>query len=346
MQRTQLFGALFASTLLALAPQAQGGTCDFQIIQAESNFSFSGTTSLGAIVGTPPNFQLSGNLLIDLAAEGSPISTGKLVSGDALVVGGLHAEVPNPFPFFPPLASIDVTNLHLSPASNPFNGVGNTFGTDVTVTTISGSADVVPLVGDPSTLDLTGAVSEPTASAGSITQIGSVVRVTVPVNLTLDFEDVASGVTGTINLVGSLVASHDLADGCNTSLFTTDAPISLGLGGGSTFLLDSGVSNANEFYWIFGSVTGTSPGIALGSVTLPLNFDAFFNLTLTRPGAGVFTNLLGFLDASGQQVAGFGIPAGLDPALAGLVINFAYAAGPVIGTTDFASNPITVVLGS
>ena len=345
MQPIHFFGALVASTLLSFTAQAQGGSCDFQISQSESNFTFGGTTSLGPIVGMPPSFQLSGNLLVDLATEGNPISTGKVVSGDALVVGGLHAEIPNPFPFFPPLASIDITNLHLSPASDPFNGVGNMFAADVTVTTLSGTADVVPLTGSPSTVDLTGAVSSPAPSSGSVQQMGSLVRITIPVDLMLMFDDPASGVTGTINLVGSMVATHDLADGCSASLFTTDAPLSLALGGSSTFLLDSGVSNANDFYWIFGSVTGTSPGTSLGAVTLPLNFDTFFNLTLTRPGAGVFTNLLGFLDAAGQQTAGFSIPAGVDPTLAGLVINFAYAAGPVVGVSDFASNPITVVLG-
>ena len=337
--------ALLASVLLVLPAGAQSGPCPFTINQGESSFSFSGTTSLGAVVGDPSTFQLSGSLMVDLAKEGNPVSTAKLVSGDALVVGGLHAFVPNPLPFLPPLASIDITNLRFSPTSNPFQGtVGGPFSTDVVVTAISGIADVVPLVGTPSMVDLTGTSSAPTVSAGLVQQAGSTLRVRVPVDLMIDVSDPASGVTGMINLVGTLVADHDLTNTCSTSLFATRDPIQLSLGGTSDFYVDAGPSRAGHFYWLLASVTGTSPGIPVGGVVLPINFDPITNITIKQPGAFFFNKLRGFLDGSGQALAGFTLPVVNDPTLYGVEINFAYVLGPVPGVVDFASNAISVFL--
>jgi len=345
MQRLRLCVTLLYTALLALPTQAQDGSCPFTINQAESNFTFSGTTSLGPIVGTPPSFQLSGTLLVDLAKEGNPISTAKLVSGDALVVGGLHAVVPNPLPFLPPLATIDITNLRLSPTSNPFLGTaGGTFTTDVIVTALSGTADTVPLLGDPTSTDLTGTPSAATMSSGLVIQNGNNLRVRVPVDLSIDVSDPVSGVTGLINLVGTLVADHDLTDSCNTSLFASRDPIQLSLGGTSNFFLDAGASNAGDFYWLLASVSGTSPGIPIGGVTLPINFDLITNITIKQPGAFFFNNLRGFLDGSGQALAGFTLPIVNDPTLFGVEINFAYVLGPVPGVVDFASNAISVIL--
>ena len=345
MHRLKLCAALLSSALLALPSNAQTGSCQFAINQAESNFTFSGTTSLGAIVGNPADFKLAGTLVVDLAKEGNPISTAKIVSGDALVVGGLHAIVPNPFPFLPPLATIDITNLRLSPTSNPFLGTaGGTFMTDVIVTALSGTADTVPLAGTPTTTDLTGTESEVTMSAGSVIQNGNNLRVLVPVDLMIDVSDPDSGVTGTINLVGTIVADHDLTSSCNTSLFASRDPIQLSLGGTSDFYLDAGASNAGDFYWLLASVTGTSPGIPVGSVTLPINFDPITSITIKQPGAFFFNSLRGFLDGSGQALAGLTLPIVNDPSLHGVEINFAYVLGPVPGVVDFASNAISVIL--
>ena len=68
------------------------------------------------------------------------------------------------------------------------------------------------------------------------------------------------------------------------------------------------------------------------------------NITLKQPGAFFFDNLRGFLDASGQALAGFTLPVVNDPTLYGVEINFAYVLGPVPGVVDFTSNPISVFL--
>jgi hypothetical protein len=283
--------------------------------------------------------------VVDLATEGDAASTGQLGGGDVLVVGGIHAFVPNVFPFLPPLASIDITNLHLAGTSVPFFGnAGGAFDTDVVITALSGTADVVPLVGDPSTVDLAGAASDPTPSSGSVAQVGSLLTLTVPFNSVIDLSDPSTGITGTATMNGTIVATHDLSSGCNTTFYNGTDSISLAAGGGTALHLDAGPSNAGAFRWVFGSFTGTTPGVPLGGVVLPLRFDPFFQLTLFKPFLGIFGSFLGFLDGAGAGSASFSLPAGVDPSLAGLTFYFAYAAGPAVGVTTFASNPVSVLL--
>ena len=44
--------------------------------------------------------------------------------------------------------------------------------------------------------------------------------------------------------------------------------------------LDAGVPNRSRFYWILGSATGTSPGVSLGGVTIPLVPDPWTDVTI------------------------------------------------------------------
>lgn len=122
--------------------------------------------------------------------------------------------------------------------------------------------------------------------------------------------------------------------------------ISLAAGGVQTISLDRGIDSANFNYWILGSVTGTDPGLPfLGGVLLPLNFDAYTNLTLTKPFSAPFTQFLSVLDANGQATAAFNIPAGLDPSLAGVTIYHAFVEAQNFGVVIGASNyglPVTL----
>ena len=123
------------------------------------------------------------------------------------------------------------------------------------------------------------------------------------------------------------------------------ASLSLSAGGTQTLFLTGGLSSANWFYWIFGSVTGTAPGIDFGGgIILPLNFDVYFNITLTKPGLGAFNNFVSVFDGSGNATASLTLPAGLDPSLAGVTFNHAYLAAEVLGISDFASEPVSLLL--
>ncbi|QDU65469.1 FG-GAP repeat domain-containing protein [Engelhardtia mirabilis] len=113
-------------------------------------------------------------------------------------------------------------------------------------------------------------------------------------------------------------------------------------GGTQPLTLDAGPGHAGAIYVILGSFSGTSPGLPIGSVTLPLNpVDPYFDFTLTNPGAAPLTMGLGVLDADGRAQAGVAIPPGT-LALIDLSVDHAYllldpgAAAPV----TFASNAV------
>src|SRR5690349_18479757 len=85
------------------------------INQATSNFTWSGTTSLGPIVGNPStNFQMAGQTALALTTTPGTftITAAEFTGGDAYTVPDLHGKINNPIPFLPPLATIDVLGLH------------------------------------------------------------------------------------------------------------------------------------------------------------------------------------------------------------------------------------------
>jgi hypothetical protein len=96
---------------------------------------------------------------------------------------------------------------------------------------------------------------------------------------------------------------------------------------------------------MFGSVTGTTPGIDFGGgVVLPLNYDVYFNLTLHKHGLGAFSNFIGTLDGNGSATASLTLPALMDPSLVGVKLYHAYLAASVLGIPEFASNAVSVEL--
>ena len=98
-------------------------------------------------------------------------------------------------------------------------------------------------------------------------------------------------------------------------------------------------AHAGRFYWIFGSLTGTTPGIPIGSVVLPLNYDVYSTYTITHPNQVPLVKSLSVLDGSGHASAAFVLPAGANPILVGLTVHHAYLLGPSV---DFASNPLAL----
>ena len=199
-----------ASLVLASLAAAQAEVV-FVVDQPQSNFNWSGTTTLGNIVGNPSTaFQASGTSgmrLYPLASD--PIDQADFPgSGDVAVVPDLHGKINNPIPFLPPLALIDILNLHLSFSAPAFavqpNGV---FTAQMTVTALSGTMNVTPLVGSPSSNNLTGLMSSPQAQNGTLTQSGTALLLVVPIDSTFPFSDPNSGVSGSIRILGTLRAS-------------------------------------------------------------------------------------------------------------------------------------------
>ncbi|MHC4920931.1 MAG: FG-GAP repeat protein, partial [Planctomycetota bacterium] len=112
--------------------------------------------------------------------------------------------------------------------------------------------------------------------------------------------------------------------------------------------LDAGTANKGRLYWVFGSVTGTSPGItlasAIGPVTIPLNPDPWTDITIGLANSPVLVNTKGTLDASGQakaQIKGGPVNA---PSAIGLVLHHAYLVYDQKNNLYMASNPVPLRL--
>jgi hypothetical protein len=93
-------------------------------------------------------------------------------------------------------------------------------------------------------------------------------------------------------------------------------------------------------------MTGTTPGVDLGPVTLPLVFDRYTAFTLDRTNSTVFVGNRGNLDGSGRAAATLNLPRGLPVALIGRTLFHAFAVFDTPGSSRarFASNPFPLTL--
>jgi hypothetical protein len=204
--------ALALVAFLALGAAAPAQTHVFNLLQSSSNFTWSGTSTLGPIVGNPSNaFQLAGTVNIDLVlqAGAQPVASGAFTGGAAATVPDLHGRIPNPIPLLPPLATIDVLGLVVTPTSPSFPvALDGSFTATVTLTAVAGTMVVTPLGQAATSTPLAGSTSTPSAATGSLLTNSAAIRLNMPVNSTFPFSDPTSGASGTITVVGTLVADH------------------------------------------------------------------------------------------------------------------------------------------
>jgi len=244
MQALPRLSLLF--TIGALTPAVQAQDFSFTSDQSSSNYTWSGTTSLGPLNGNPSNtFQLSGTLSLELGGGGAPVGSGQWISTDLLVVPDLSGIIPNPIQGLPPLATIDVEGMRFSISSDPFSVDGaGAFDTTTVLEVTSGLLTVTPLVGAATMTDLTGTMGDPTPTSGTITRNGSDLEFASPMNTQFDFTDTTSGISATINLNGNLVADYTCepaANYCGTSPNSVGAGAVMGTSG-STFMADNNFS--------------------------------------------------------------------------------------------------------
>ncbi|MEZ5979775.1 MAG: right-handed parallel beta-helix repeat-containing protein [Planctomycetota bacterium] len=83
------------------------------------------------------------------------------------------------------------------------------------------------------------------------------------------------------------------------------AAISTATGGRQVMRLALGADGTGDVYLLLGSMSGTAPGVPLGSVTLPLVQDAYTDATLLAPGSVGLVGTLGVLGANGTGEASF-----------------------------------------
>src|SRR5439155_4452499 len=95
-------------------------------------------------------------------------------------------------------------------------------------------------------------------------------------------------------------------------------------------------AHGNQPYLLLGTAAGTTPGVALGSLTLPLNPDLLTFLMLDWAATSAMPGLLANLDAQGHQRVSMTAPPGALLLLQGGRLNFAWLTLVPVG---FTSNP-------
>ena len=125
---------------------------------------------------------------------------------------------------------------------------------------------------------------------------------------------------GTSPLDGDVLVSR-LSMG--VALYGDVHEISIRAGGTQRLTVNAGRAHKNLRYWIFGSVTGTTPGINLLGVHIPLNPDPYSDVAMATVNTTVFTNFKSTLDANGLATASFNVPANL-PLPSGFTFYHAY----------------------
>jgi hypothetical protein len=105
--------------------------------------------------------------------------------------------------------------------------------------------------------------------------------------------------------------------------FSTDAEfLPASTGGTVTFTVSPGPLFQNDLYQIVGSTSGTTPGLDLFFVHLPLNFDPFFAWTIVLANGSSLPGFVGTLDATGTATGAL-VSGPLPPALIGYQMDFA-----------------------
>jgi len=137
------------------------------------------------------------------------------------------------------------------------------------------------------------------------------------------------------NIDDIMVTSKNL----DPTLWAEQYELSVATQSTSTLRLDAGIANAGKTYFIGASLSGTSPGVNIAGLNIPLNWADFTLLSLT--GASHFVSFFGTLAGLGMASATFDPLAPLPPAYVGQEISFAYVTIPL---ASFASNPVTVTL--
>jgi hypothetical protein len=125
-------------------------------------------------------------------------------------------------------------------------------------------------------------------------------------------------------------------------LYANTLTLDASAGGVQLMSLDAGLAHAGELFIMAGSLSGTSSGTVVGSLTVPLNVDGYTLLSLTPGSAVPIAPKVGTLDAFGQaSVALTAVPGVLMPYI-GQTAHHAFVT--FNGGYTFASNALPVTI--
>jgi len=131
----------------------------------------------------------------------------------------------------------------------------------------------------------------------------------------------ALGFDEALDDVGS-VTGHTISGALCYTLEGYPKTLSTSTGATATLLLDA-PGHGDAFFGMAGTLSGTSPGLPLGAFQVPLNPDAYFQLSLRAPSS-IFHNMVGVLDFQGRATARIDMPAGVALSFVGLRLHHAY----------------------
>jgi WD40 repeat protein len=122
--------------------------------------------------------------------------------------------------------------------------------------------------------------------------------------------------------------------------------LSLATGGTAQLNLFAPTELVGDTFMLFGSASGTAPGVTVGAIHLALNPDGYFALTLPPFGDGPLVGSFGTFGLDGAAQASFLLPPGITPALAGTTLHHAFvtfdSADPSVLLSG--SNPVALQL--
>ncbi|MHC5071012.1 MAG: LamG-like jellyroll fold domain-containing protein [Planctomycetota bacterium] len=179
------------------------------------------------------------------------------------------------------------------------------------------------------TTKITGSINLPT-STGNNFRVGAHTSTGSAFNYDVDEFRLLNRAATQTEIQGWALATLRV-DKTNLSMSKTDS---------QNFTLAAGSAHVGKLYWIFGSLTGTFPGVQLGPVTVPLQPDLYTNLTLGLANTAPLTRFRGVLAQNGAATAALNMPKGYnDPNAIGLSIYHAYVVYDTANNLYLASNP-------
>lgn len=112
-------------------------------------------------------------------------------------------------------------------------------------------------------------------------------------------------------------------------------------GGTQHLTLNAGPAHAGEIFVLAGSLSGTQPGIPIGSVVVPLNLDNYMLTLLNNPSIQALYHSIGVLNGQGMATAQVPVPPGFKVGL-GIAAHHAFITLPLDKPVEFASNPVAL----
>jgi len=138
---------------------------------------------------------------------------------------------------------------------------------------------------------------------------------------------------------------YDVSGQACTALLGEPPVVSLQQGGTQQLFLSAGTAQAMRFYFMLGSMTGTTPGFNYQGFHVPLRPDRYLLMTLGSNCAPYCSGFSGLLGADGKALAAMQLPAGFTSSLAGVTLNHAFVVlNPTTFRLTFVSNPDPLAL--